>query len=383
MMELQKARLSTKLIFLAFGLGISSWAPMVPYAKTRLEINDAQLGLILFAFGAGALCAMPLTGWLVSRYGSRLVTLLSGIVVLVTLPFLAIVDTSLLMSAVLFFFGISTGALNVSINAQAVEVESRSDDAVMSGFHCLFSTGGLFGAVVVSFLLERQYDLLTCSIFVSLIMSALLLTQWKNLLIENPKETAISIQNEWKMPDIKILFLGVLCFIAFMAEGSMLDWSAEFLHSNLQYDPSIAGIGYALFSVFMAIGRLVGDQIIRKIGVLKVFQIGSLLSSSGFFIVTSFSWGYGELIGFCLIGLGASNIVPILFSASGKLSSISPNYALTVVTTIGYIGMLGGPAFIGLLAQVTNLTFAFGCIAFLLIGVSLSGNYKPLFLARS
>jgi predicted MFS family arabinose efflux permease len=361
-------------IFLAFGLGISCWAPMVPFAKKRLALDDAQLGLVLLMFGIGALITMPLSGWLVYRYGSRFIVLTSGLLIIAILPLLAIVHTSLLLSLALFLFGAGTGALNVSINAQAVIIESKNPLPLMSGFHCLFSTGGLLGAVIVSLLLEFKVPLLFCALTISCVMALILISQWTHLLPLSEDRQSEPSQDKFAFPESKVLFLGVLCFISFMAEGSMLDWSAEFLRSSLYYDASIAGIGYALFSIAMAAGRLIGDNLIRRFGVLSLFQAGSLIAASGFLIVVNGGWGYAELLGFCLIGFGASNMVPILFSASGRLPTASPNYALTVVTTVGYMGMLIGPAFIGFIAEAKTLSFALGGMAILLMAVGLCGR---------
>jgi MFS family permease len=190
---------------------------------------------------------------------------------------------------------------------------------------------------------------------------------------QNPKTHKISAGRS-TLPNKQVLYLGGLCFIAFMAEGSMLDWSAEYLHSNLDYEASLAGIGYALFSIAMAIGRFIGDRLIQRFGSMQIFQIGSLVAASGFLIVVNLNWGYLELLGFCLIGLGASNVVPILFSSSGRLPEISSNTALTTVTTCGYVGLLLGPALIGFLAQATNLSFALAAIAFLLIAIGTLGR---------
>lgn len=365
---------AARLIFFAFGLGISSWAPMIPFVKTKLELDDAQLGLIFLVFGIGALVMMPITGWLVGRLGSRLMTLISGLFVLASLPLLTVADTPFTLSFVLFIFGAVTGAMNIAINAQAVSIESKSATAVMSGFHCLFSTGGLFGAVIISLFLEWQWSLWNSALVVSSIMFLILISQWRNLIAENHKSQTTSTTKTITWPETKLIFLGVLCFIAFMAEGSMLDWSAEFLTSSLHYEASIAGIGYAIFSIAMAFGRLLGDKFIQRFGALLSFQLGSLLAAAGFLILINISWGYGELFGFFLIGLGASNIVPILFSASGKLGSSSPNYSLTVVTTMGYLGILFGPAVIGFIAKATNLSFAFSSVALLLIAIGLSGR---------
>ncbi len=248
----------------------------------------------------------------------------------------------------------------------------------MSGFHCLFSTGGLLGAVLVSVLLEFKFELLFCALTIASIMALIFIFQWKYLLnvIEDRPQIQIQSPTEKRFvfPDATVLLLGVMCFIAFMAEGAMLDWSAEFLRSALHYEAALAGIGYALFSIAMAGGRLTGDRLIQRFGSLAVFQVGSLVAAGGFLVVVTSSWGYGELLGFCLIGIGAANIVPILFSTSGRLPATSPSYALSVVTTVGYLGMLIGPACIGFIAQATSLSLALGGIALLLAAVGLKGG---------
>lgn len=372
---MKKTQIATRLIFLAFGLGISSWAPMVPFAKERLELDDAQLGMLLFIFGIGALGTMPLTGWLVHQYGSRCMTILSGFFVAALLPFLAISSTLFSLSVILFLFGAGTGLMNVSINAQAVAVESKSPTPVMSGFHCLFSTGGLLGALMITALLEFNFPLPFCAFVISCIMSLLLIFQWKHLLhVEERQTKGPKEKFNLSLPNGNILFLGVICFIAFISEGSMLDWSAEFLRSSKDYDPSIAGIGYAVFSISMAIGRLFGDRLIKRYTQLKVFQTGSILAAFGFALVVFPTIYHGELLGFCFIGLGASNIVPILFSAAGRISATKAGFALTIVTTIGYGGGLIGPAFIGFLAEATSLSIALASLSACLLGVAASGK---------
>lgn len=370
-----QASLATRLIFFAFGLGISSWAPMVPFVKMKLGVDDGELGLILFIFGIGALVSMPLTGFFVHRFGSRLISFISALFVVVTLPFLTLFDTVFSVASVLFVFGMCTGAWNVAINAQAVTVELKSPKPIMSGFHCLFSLGGLSGALIVGGLLEFGLSLFFCALMVSSIMLVIVVWQWKSLLEDGQSQQQNKDPVTFSFPNIKVVFLGIICFIAFMAEGSMLDWSAEFLRSSLEYNPATAGMGFAVFSVAMSLGRFFGDRIIQKLGTFVVFLMGSLIASCGFFLIVCLGWIHLELLGFLLIGLGASNIVPILFSMSGRIEGTSSSYALTVITTCGYVGMLIGPALIGFIAQATTLSIAFICIAFLLLMVSFSSRY--------
>ncbi|HEV8052980.1 MAG TPA: MFS transporter [Parachlamydiaceae bacterium] len=381
---------ATRLIFFAFGFGIASWAPMVPFVKTKLQANDAELGLVLLASGMGALLSMPLAAFLVHNFGTRLMTVLWSMIVVIIFPFLVIADTSVTVAFVLFLFGISTGFWNVSINAHAVQVESKASIPIMSGLHCFFSTGGLCGALTVSALLELGFSLLFCALAVSVTMGLIILLNWKNLLpmekraIPSCDEPRVSRRDGFSFPDIRVLLLGTLCFASFMTEGSMLDWSAEFLRTTLNYSASIAGIGFALFSTGMVLGRFTGDRIIHWKGTMFLFQVGSFLAASGLVLVVTAGIGMQEMLGFFLIGLGASNIVPILFSASGRVPSASPSFNLTIVTTFGYMGILIGPAFIGFIAEATSLSFAFGCISVFLFAVGFSGRYvlKDLVIDR-
>lgn len=344
---------------------------MVPYVKANLQLNEAELGLILLAFGMGALITMPLTGWLVHRFGSRTIVFFAGFCMIGLLPSLPLAPSASMLSFFLFLFGASNGALNVSINAQAVIVEKQYNQGIMSGFHCLFSAGGLVGAAGFTFLLEMGFSLAVCAFWFSVAMLIVLFWQFRNLLpgIVDTDQKAQKTRLRGK-----IFLLGALCFIAFLTEGSMLDWSAVFLRSVHELDPAIAGMGYAAFSVAMAIGRYTGDRLIRYMGPVATLQLGSALAALGIFIAVNYSWMHMEMVGFVLVGLGASNIVPILFSNAGKQAETSPGIALAVVTTFGYTGLLLGPAVIGFVAQATNLSIALTGVAGLMLLVGVCGN---------
>ncbi len=259
--------------------------------------------------------------------------------------------------------------MNIAINAQAITVESQSGQSLMSGFHCLFSFGGLLGVVLMGSLLEFKWTLFSCASLVSIFMGLIILTQAKYLLPDMP--SASSSATAKSIVEYKVFLFGSLCFIAFMAEGSMLEWSAEFLRSSLHYPTSQAGIGYALFSIAMATGRLLGNKIIARLGQPLTFKISTLIASSGFMILVASLWPYAELVGFVMIGLGASNIVPILFSSSGKLKKTAPHKALAIVTSFGYAGLLMGPPLVGFVANFSSLAVALGGIAGLLFLIGL------------
>lgn len=370
---MKNSHFAARSIFLAFGLGISSWAPMVPYIKDKFQFDDAQLGMVLFVFGFGALGVMPLAGWLIHRYGSKNMILWSGTLFSLFPPLLTIAASPLLLSLTLFLFGAASGMMNVSINAQAVEIEMKNAAPLMSGFHCFFSLGGLLGALSISCLLELRCPLPISALVMSSAIWILILSVKKNLITPiSHNSQSQTHEKSFISSRFHVLLLGIFCFISFMAEGSMLDWSAEFLHSSKGYPSASAGIGYALFSLSMAFGRLIGDRVIEKLNVFFVFQTGCWIAAFGFMMIVCLNTWIAEWIGFCLIGMGASNIVPILFSISGKFHSSST--ALTIVTTLGYVGALIGPGFIGFLAQATTLSFALGSISFLLISVALCGR---------
>ena len=368
-------RQAVRLIAFVSGLAVSSWAPIVPFAKMRLDLDESLLGFVLLALGIGGLAVMPITGWMVQRFGARNVIFTAGILLVPTLPLLVIAPSPMTLAILLFLYGCSLGVLNVATNAQAIVVETHYGYPMMSGFHCLFSLGGLVGASTVSLLLEMGFHLTTSTIAIAFIIGTIVLTQCRYL--QGPKKLPITKDEStststFSFPPPTVLFLGILCFILFLAEGAMLDWSAVFLRSTYDYDISIAGMGYAIFSVAMSIGRFTGDRLVQRFGAINMIQMGGFLAAGGLLFALNFHGAYIELLGFFLVGIGASNTVPILFSAAGRLPNISPSYALTTMTTLGYVGLLLGPAVIGFIAEATSLSISLTGVALLLIAVGIS-----------
>ena len=369
--SLGRATLSTRLIFLVSGIGMSAWAPMVPYAKSRLGLDDAQLGLILLVFGGGSMASMPFVGWLTHRFGNRRVIVASGLLLCLALPALALAPSALLLTAALAYFGVMLGVVDVAMNAHAVEVEKLDGRVLMSGFHGLFSVGGLTGAALMSALLAIGLPLAWSAAVLAGLLAVLVLFLRGGLLAgasEAEGHAAFGI------PRGLVLLLGLLCFVSFMAEGSMLDWSAVFLRDFRGFAASSAGIGYACFSIAMALGRLTGDRLVQRVGTVWTVRAGAALAAAGFALVSSVPWAPLSLLGFVLIGLGASNIVPVMFSAAGRLPGTSPAVALATVTMLGYVGLLSGPALIGFLSKITSLPLAMAAVAVLLAVVSASAR---------
>lgn len=365
----QAASTATRGFFLLAGIGAASWAPMVPFAKAQLALDDAQLGVVLLCMGLGATGAMPLAGFLSHRFGNRRVMATSGLLVCLALPLLTVARSPVALGAALVWFGGALGVLDVSMNAHAVDVERRHRRPLMSGFHALFSLGGLAGSAGMTALLGIGAPLGGCAVAVSLLLLVIVATQRRKLLLVLPGKTTPP-RSRFAIASTTALLLGALCLIVFLAEGAMLDWSAVFLRSARGVALSGAGLGFAAFSVDMATGRLLGDRITQALGPARVVRYGSLVAATGFALATLLPWAATSLAGFVLVGFGASNIVPVLFSAAGRIPGRSPGISIATVTTLGYAGVLAGPAVIGFVARASSLPIALSGIAVLLVGVS-------------
>jgi MFS family permease len=315
---------------------------------------------------------MPLIGWLAHRYGNAMVIGVAGMLLCFALPVLALVPTTLALAVGLLYFGAALGAVDVAMNAHAVEVERRDERPLMSGFHGLFSVGGLIGAAGMSALLASGLPLLGCALLTSGVLAIVIVSQQRHLLrgVDAIAGNSVTFQ----LPRGPVLFVGVLCFISFLAEGSMLDWSALLLREFHGYSGASAGFGYAAFSVAMAIGRLTGDRVITRLGSVWAVRAGAVLAALGFLMATLMPWHATALPGFALVGLGASNLVPVMFSAAGRFPNASPALSIAAVTTFGYAGLLLGPALIGFMAHGTSLPTALAAVAFLLLIVAASAR---------
>lgn len=362
--EVQPAARATRWVFMVAGISMAAWAPMVPYAKARLGLDDGTLGLVLLAFGSGSMVSMPLVGLLAHRYGSRRVILTGGMLACLALPLLTLAASAWALAAALAYFGASLGALDVAMNAHAVEVERRARRPLMSGFHGMFSIGGLAGAAGMSGLLAAGLPLVAAAVVTAALLLAVLWHQ-RGVLLRGV--AAAEQHTPFRLPHGIVWLLGGLCFISFLAEGSMLDWSALLLREVHGFSVAAAGVGYAVFSVAMALGRGTGDRVVARCGRVATVRFGACVAALGFVLAAFAPWAVVVLGGFVLIGLGAANIVPVMFGAAGRVPGTAPSIALAMVTTLGYLGLLSGPALIGLVAHVSGLALALAGVAILLM----------------
>ncbi|NHB62620.1 MFS transporter [Photorhabdus sp. RW14-46] len=362
--------MATRAAFFIAGFSLASWAPLIPLAKERLQLDNGAMGLLMLAFGIGSFIMMPIAGMLAARFGCRQIFTLCALVVLVMLPGLSVLPTPLTLACVLFIFGAGIGAMDVVVNIHAVMVEKMARRPIMSGFHALFSLGGIVGAGSVSALLSLGISPLQAMVMVVLLVILLLLPVWSGLLNEAESDNTPF----FAMPHGIVILLGFLCFVAYIMEGSMLDWSGILLTSVHNISSHQAGIGYTLFAIAMTSGRFLGDKIIALYGHRRVFISSALLATSGFILIYSASTAIMLGLSFLMIGAGLSNIAPMLFTASGQQKIMPDSLAVAAVSTMGYSGILLGPAIIGGLAHIVTLHGAFACIA--LLSISLLAGYK-------
>ncbi|MBT0625298.1 MFS transporter [Pseudomonas fluorescens] len=363
-------QMSTRIAFFIAGFGIAAWAPLVPYAKARAQLNEGTLGLLLLCLGVGSIIAMPVAGALASRFGCRRVLTGGTIMICLALPMLATVSSIPLLMAGLFLFGAGLGTVDSTVNLQAVIVERASGKTMMSGFHGLFSLGGIVGAAGVSGLLGLGLSPLQATLVVIVIVAVALLKAGPHLLPYGSESSGPA----FAVPHGVVLFIGCLCFIVFLAEGAVLDWSAVFLSAERGLDEAYAGLGYAAFALTMTAGRLTGDAIVRRLGATRVIVIGGSLATAGMLLATLFPAWETALLGYALVGAGCSNIVPVLYTAVGKQKVMPEHIAVPAITTLGYAGILAGPAMIGFIAHGSSLSIAFVLVATLLAGVAISGK---------
>jgi predicted MFS family arabinose efflux permease len=363
-------RLATRLSFLVAGFGVACWAPLVPFAKTRLAVDNGLLGLLLLSLGIGSVVAMLLTGALSARYGSKPIIIAGGLGLAVFLPLLALASSPIMLTLSLLLFGTALGSMDVAMNIHAVEVECAAGRPLMSGFHALFSIGGFAGSALMTALLSLQLGTFTSSLICSASMLTTLLIAWPRLLPSaQAKEGPLFV-----MPRGIVLLLALLGAITFLVEGAVLDWGALLVIGVGLVSPSQGGVGYIVFSIAMTVGRLGGDAFVARVGDRAALFWGSLLAAAGLVVLPVSPVASVAMAAFFLVGLGSSNLVPILFSRSAKQTAMPVGLAVASITTAGYAGILIGPAGIGFAAHAVGLPSAFWILAALMCLVTLSAR---------
>ena len=372
MTSLQKARIAVSVIFFVNGAGFASWVPHIPLIRQRFDLSEGELGLTLLVIAIGAILAMPLAGGLIEKVGSKRVVSVVTVGFCLLLSVLLLMPNYLTLCVLLFMFGMVNGSMDVAMNAHGVLVEQKYQKPIMSSFHGLFSTGGLVGAGLASAFLAMGF---TPAQHMLILLSTLFIVAIVALNFLLPAERAKGIQSKKKGPLLVfpsqslVWYLALLGFLVLMVEGAMADWTAIHIMELPQATASLAAFGFAGFSLTMAIGRLLGDNIIRAVSRARVLRYGSAIAAVGLLIVVVIHQVWGAVIGFGLVGIGLSNVVPIIFSSAGYANPDAPGRGIAAVTTMGYFGFLIGPPLIGFIAEGVSLNGAWLMLTAFLGGI--------------
>ena len=355
----------TAMAFFVNGVGFGGWAAQIPRATLRLQVDEGTFGLMLLGMGIGAVLGMAFSGRLIARIGAPALMRLSFVVFLASYIVLSTSSDVTIFIAALLLYGASGGLMDVAMNAYASDVEVHKNWRVMASFHGMWSIGGLVGAAAGSFLLGVGSDLMQALVLSGGLAALFMLCQHD--LIRLPHREG-ERSKRWAIGQVTLV-LGILAALCFAAEGAVRDWSSLYLANEVQASIALAGWGFAAFSATMALGRLTGDWMRARFGEREVVVTSGIIAVAGYGVAVM-SGGYAPAVaGFAMVGIGLSNIVPILISAAGRTAS--PASSIAFVVSLGYAGYLASPPLLGFVASRTSLATMFLVVASTCLALSL------------
>jgi MFS family permease len=365
--RLRRARLGVFGTFFVAGFGLAAWLVNIPPVQERTGISHATLGILLLILGLGGVVGMQIAGLVITRVGSKIVSLASLAVFVVAVNLPAHATGAVFLGVALFLFGLGNGALDVAMNDQAVIVERAYGRPIMSAFHAFWSVGGaagaLFGAAAQGLGLSLTTSVLAAAVIAAIVgitsIAQMLPPEPSVALSSVPVDTAVPANRPQPGIRGRVIAFGVLAFLLMMAEGVANDWAALHAVDHLGEPSARAALAYATFAVAMTVGRLTVDRIAHRFGPAFVVRYGSVAAAIGVTTVMISPTFVLTLVGWAVFGLGLAGVVPQLFTAAGNISSTGQSIILSRVVGAGYVGQLAGPALIGLLAGWVGLNLAF------------------------
>lgn len=362
-------RAAVSAIFFFYGLCFASWASRIPSIQQNLGLSEAELGGVLFALPLGLFLSLPFSGFLIARIGSKRVVVVSAVLYSSLLLGIGSAASVLLLIVVLFFFGFFGNMLNISVNTQAVGVESLYNKKLMATFHGMWSLAGFAGAAIGTFMIGQGihpfYHYFYIWIFSVIVIFTSVFYLLKNDVNSDEDRPIFS------MPDKSLLNLGIIAFCSMMCEGAMFDWSGVYFQKVVMAEKAMIGVGYTAFMVTMAGTRFVADGLSHRFGLRRVLQASGTFTTAGLLLSVLFPSFITAVIGFLLVGIGVSSVVPLVYSAVGKSKTLNPGVALAAVSTLGFLGFLIGPPLIGLVAGASSLRVSFLMIAIMGLSVAI------------
>ncbi len=360
-----RQRVFLSVFFFLSGFCFSSWASRIPTIKTAFDYNEAQLGTILLFMPVASLVGLPFSGWLVSRFDSR-IPLAGGFVLLSIATFaIGFANTTPLLIAAISLLSFSFRILNISLNTQAITLQNLFERKINGSFHGLWSTGGIagvgFSTLLVGLGVTMDYHLLVVSL---LTFIATILCQ-PFLLRKDRASTGNKLK--FGKPDPYIVYLGLIVFFAAICEGGMFDWGGVYFKEVVKVE--IFTWGYLFFMICMALSRFASDSIVERIGMSRTYIISASFVFIGISLAVWLPSFWPSMVGFCFVGLGTASVIPMTFTLAGHSQKYSPGMAISIIATYSIVGMLIGPPLIGYLAHAFSLRLSF--ITFGISGIML------------
>lgn len=356
------ARIAVSALFFLTGFCFGSWASRIAAIQETLHLSEGVLGAMLLAPPIGSLLSMPVAGMLVSKYGSRAVVMIAGILYVCVLPVLGLTGNAWQLFSCLLVFGFFGNLANIAVNTQAVLVEAMYQTPIMASFHGLWSLGG-FAAGAIGGQMSRAgivpYQHFLCITAIGILIVCVAI----RFVVAHDAPASGEKVPMFVWPDKALMILGVIAFCSMICEGAMFDWSAVYFKKVIGAPLETAGNGLTAFMTTMAAFRFVADWLMPRLGFKRMLQLSGTLTALGLSVAVLFPGFNTGMIGFLLVGAGVSSVVPLVYSAAGRSKTLSPGMALAAVSTIGYLGFLAGPPLIGLVAQATSLRISFFIIA--------------------
>jgi len=359
-----RIRLAIFFLYFCTGFCFSSWASRIPDIKTTLGLDDAAWGTILLMIPVGQICGMTISGLMISRIGSRRIFPVALAEYVLSLLAIGVSATEYALIISLIIFGFFGNFCNISVNTQAVTLESMYEKPIMASFHGGWSLAGLIGASIGLLMSTLHLRPVYHFSIVGAIVLLTLLINKKYLQpdLKRTKDRDSTTKKKNNKPESFLYLLGMIAFCGMAAEGAMADWSGLYFVDVVGTPTNIAPLGLAAYMVTMATGRFLIDKATQKWGPLRVVQAGGALIALGLFLAVALPYFITTLIAFMIIGFGTAGIVPTIYSIAGKKTSIPTSIALTIVSSVSFLGFLMGPPVIGYISSATNLRYSYALI---------------------
>lgn len=357
-----KHRTATLVYFFMSGFGYSTWASRIPTIQNMLHLNEAQLGAALLASPIGVLVTVPFTSNLLGKYSSKSIMIFGALFYNLMLAVLGFVTQPWQLWVVLFCFGSSRNLLNLSMNAQGIEVQSLYEQSIITTFHAVWSMAGFAGAAVGYFFVSWGQPLPVHLVSVSITLVLLSIAYYPNTYYirhHNPPRKKLFV---W--PNKHMLVYALIAFASMACENVMYDWSGIYFRKAVGSSKETATAAFVIYMVAMTAGRFAGDRIVNKLGIITILKYSGLLIFCGLLLASALPYNLLAGFGFMLTGFGVSCIIPLVFSLAGKVKSMSSGTAIASVSTISYFGFLVVPPGVGFIAQAIGLRWSFGIVAF-------------------